>query len=390
MALEKSNPTVSHIIGLFPELLAVGGVQEASRLTAAALQAIALQHRMSTSFLSLNDSPGAHSLNIGEGVVSLQGFGRAKIKFALSGISQARSSAKGGAGIVLAAHPNLAVPAAWMLRAAPTLKVIVMSHGIEVWTPMPGFRRRALARADIVLAPSRYTAQKLIEVQGISPDKVRKLAWPLSPGFLSLADAPAGLPLPSTFPKGRVVLTVGRWAASERYKGADALIGVVARIHATIQDLHLVAVGGGDDLPRLKQLVADLGIVDRVHFLENLSRSEIAACYAHADIFALPSTGEGFGLVFLEAMAFAKPVVGVAAGGVTDVIEDGVTGLLVAPRDSAALAHALARLLQDDALRAQLGRRAAEMVRQKYRFGAFQTELEQILGHGGPCGEFLA
>jgi phosphatidyl-myo-inositol dimannoside synthase len=379
MALEKSNPTVSHIIGLFPELLAVGGVQEAGRLTAAALQAIALQHGTSTSFLSLNDSPGAHSLNIGEGTIPLQGFGRAKIRFALAGISHARSSAKGGAGIVLAAHPNLAVPAGWMRRAAPNVKVIVMSHGIEVWEPMPGFRRRALARADIVLAPSEYTAKKLVEVQGISPEKVRKLAWPLSPSFLSLADKPAGLSLPSTFPKGRVILTVGRWAASERYKGADELIGVIARIQATIPDLHLVAVGAGDDLPRLKRLVADLGLVDRVHFLENLSRAEIAGCYAHADIFALPSTGEGFGLVFLEAMAFAKPVVGVAAGGLTDVIEDGVNGLLVAPRDSEALAHALVRLLQDDASRARLGRRGAEIVRQKHRFGVFQNELEQIL-----------
>jgi phosphatidyl-myo-inositol dimannoside synthase len=381
--VEKADPTVSQIIGLFPELLAVGGVQEAGRLTAAALQAIALRHGSSASFLSLNDSSGAHSLNIGEGAIPLRGFGRAKIKFALAGISRARSLAKGGASIVLAAHPNLSVPAAWMRRAAPGLRVVVMSHGIEVWKPMPGFRRRALARADMVLAPSSYTAQKLIEVQGISSEKVRRLAWPLSPSFLRMADAPDGLSLPSTFPQGRVVLTVGRWAASERYKGADDLIRAVAQVRGKVPDLHLVAVGGGDDLPRLKQLVADLAIVDRVHFLEGLSRAEIAACYAHADIFALPSTGEGFGLVFLEAMAFAKPVVGVAAGGAMDVIQDGVNGLLVGPGDFDALEQALVRLLEDDVLRAQLGRRGAGIVRQKYGFDVFQAELETILEEQG-------
>jgi len=117
-----------------------------------------------------------------------------------------------------------------------------------------------------------------------------------------------------------------------------------------------------------------------VHFLENLTREEIAACYAQADLFALPSTGEGFGLVFLEAMAFSKAVVGVAWGGATDVVEDGVNGLLVPPHDPGALEQALSRLLGDESLRKQVGRRGAEIVRQKYRFDIFQAELETILG----------
>jgi glycosyltransferase involved in cell wall biosynthesis len=117
-----------------------------------------------------------------------------------------------------------------------------------------------------------------------------------------------------------------------------------------------------------------------VHFLENLSREEVAACYARSDLFALPSTGEGFGLVFLEAMAFSKAVVGVACGGTTDVVEDGVNGLLVPPRDGGALVRSLERLLRDELLRTQLGRRGAEIVRLKYQFDAFQADLETILG----------
>jgi glycosyltransferase involved in cell wall biosynthesis len=149
-----------------------------------------------------------------------------------------------------------------------------------------------------------------------------------------MSDAPASLSVPPVFPQGRVILTVGRWAAAERYKGADELIRAVAQLRASVPGLHLVAVGGGNDLLRLRGVAADLGAADRVHFLENLSREEIAACYAHADLFVLPSAGEGFGLVFLEAMAFAKPVVGVAFGGTTDVVKDGIDGLLVPPRDS--------------------------------------------------------
>ena len=140
-----------------------------------------------------------------------------------------------------------------------------------------------------------------------------------------------------------------------------------------------MAVGGGDDLSRLQALATELGVQDCVHFLESLSQEELAACYAQADVFALPSAGEGFGLVFLEAMAFGKPIVGAAMGGVTDLIEHHVNGLSVLPHDKEALAQALSLLLLDDSLRSDLGRRGAEIVQQKYRFEVFQNELQRIV-----------
>lgn len=384
MTAPESTSQKNRIIGLFPELLGVGGIQEAGRLTAAALSEIASRDGWSTEFLGLNDPPGPHSLDSGGRVIALRGLGRAKVRFALAAIGRARSCARDGACIVLAGHPYLAVPAGWMQRACPRLKTVVMSHGVEVWTPLPLFRRWALLRANLVLAPSRDTAQKLAHVQGVSAEKIRRLAWPLSPSFLRMADTRAELTLPAAFPRqGRIILTVGRWAASERYKGTGELIRAIAQLRATVPGLHLVAVGGGDDLPRLRKLAADLGVADCVLFLENLSRGEIAACYARADLFALPSTGEGFGLVFLEAMAFAKPVVGAACGGTTDVVEDGVNGLLVPPDDAGALARALYGLLSDESLRVELGARGAEIVRRKYSFEVFQAELETILGESG-------
>ena len=366
------------IVCLFPELLGVGGVQEAGRQTATALEEIAVRNEWITCHLSLNDPPGPQSFLAGERKISLRGFGRAKLRFVLSAISQAQKT-----GLVLAAHPHLAPPASWTKWFSPRVKTIVMSHGVEVWQPLSLVRRTALRSADLVLAPSSDTAQKLAHVQGVSPKKIRQLAWPLSPSFLRWADAPAGLPLPKGFPQGQIILTVGRWAASERYKGADELIGAVAQLRRTFPGLHLVAVGGGDDLVRLRKLAAQFGISDCLHFLNGISRKELAACYAHADIFALPSTGEGFGLVFLEAMAFARPVVGAACGGTTDLVEDGVNGLLIPPRDSERLAEALKRLLHDGVLCEELGRRGSEIVRHKFGFAVFQAGLEQILAECG-------
>jgi phosphatidyl-myo-inositol dimannoside synthase len=379
MTRPQSAPQTTRIIGLFPELLGVGGVQEAGRLTATALSAIALRRGWSTDFLSLNDASGTQVLQTDEHRISFRGFGRAKLRFVLSAMRRARCFPHTQTVITLAAHPNLASPAAWMKRVAPGLRILVMSHGVEVWSPMSALRRAALLRANLVLAPSSDTARKLTGVQGVPASMVRVLPWPLNPAFLRMAENPASLILPPAFPKTRVILTVGRWAASERYKGADELIRAVAQLRARVPGLHLVAVGGGDDLPRLRRIAAELGVVDSVHFLENLSREEIAACYAHAELFVLPSTGEGFGLVFLEAMAFAKPVVGAACGGTTDIVEDGINGLLVPPHDTERLAQALEHLLRDESLRARLGERGAQIVRQRYRFDVFQDALEPIL-----------
>jgi len=376
---ESSSPP-SRIVGLFPELLGVGGIQEAGRLTARALSEIAVRHGWSTDFLGLNDPPGPHSLDVAGGAIPLCGFGRAKISFVLSAIRSANSAARDGASLILAGHPNLAVPADLIQRISPRSRVVVMAHGVEVWTPLPSFRRRALLRANLVVAPSRDTLQKLIDVQGVAPARAHRLAWPLSADFLRMADAVSGLPVPPAFPQGRpIVLTVGRWESSERYKGVDELIHAVPQLLTAVPGIQLVAIGGGNDLPRLRHLATNLGLADRVHFLENLSRGEVAACYSRADIFALPSTGEGFGLVYLEAMAFSRAVVGVACGGTTDIVEDGVNGLLVPPRDAAALAQALGRLLWDESLRTQLGRRGAEIVRRIYKFDAFRATLETII-----------
>jgi phosphatidyl-myo-inositol dimannoside synthase len=377
MATERT-PTSGRIIGLFPELLGAGGVQEAGRLTAMALFEIAKARGYSADFLGLNDAPGPHNLSAAP-EVAFSGYGRAKVRFVSAALRQARAAADAGPCITLAAHPHLAVPAAWMRVVARRLRTIVVAHGVEVWKPLPYVRRRALTNADVVLAPSRYTIEQLINVQGVAPNKIRLLPWPLGPSFLHLADAPAGLPLSPGLPSGPVILTVGRWAASERYKGADELIAAVAALSKNYPDAQLVAVGSGDDLPRLRKLAGKSGIAPRVHFFEGLSREQIAACYARADIFALPSTGEGFGLVFLEAMAFSKPIVGVAAGGATDVIEDGVNGLLAPPGDARALHAVLERLLESESLRHKLGRRGWQIVRQKYTFAVFQQNLEHII-----------
>lgn len=368
------------ILGLFTELLGIGGVQEAGRMTAAALLEMGRASGRPVDILSLNDPRGEQCIRWGDSEIAFSGLGRAKARFVLSAIGKACRRPREGTPIILAAHPHLALPASWIQRVRPNFKVVVMSHGIEVWKPLASPRLRALQKASLLTAPSSYTARKMAGEQNIPESKIRRLPWPLSPDFIKLAEHPGKLPLPRGFPRGRIILTVGRWAARERYKGVDALIVAVARVRTTIPDVQLVAVGSGDDLSRLRSIAAEEQVADRVHFLEGLSKEELASRYAAADVFALPSIGEGFGLVFLEAMAFGKPVVGADAGGITDLIRDGSNGLLIPPNDPDGLAQGLSRLLQDEALRRKLGECGAAMVRREYQFDAFREALDQILG----------
>lgn len=352
-------------------------MQEAGRLTSLALHEIARRRGWSVTFAGLNDPSDLQEVSIAGNVIPLQSFARAKIKFVRAAIQSARA-AHGCNHIVVAGHPNLAPIAVCLQKMSPRARAIVIAHGMEVWQPLPFVRRAAIRAAHFVAGPSADTIQKLIDVQRVAQSRARLLPWPLNPDFLRLVTQ-ADLPLPAGFPQGKIVLTIGRASASEQYKGTDDLIRAVAQLRSAVPDLHLVSVGGGDDLARLQRVASESGASKKVHFLQGLSREELAVCYAHADVFAMPSAGEGFGIVFLEAMAFAKPVIAAGCGGALDLVHDGFNGLLVPPRDPAALTAVLGRLLRDQSLRAALGANGAHLVEQKYRFDAFEANIERLL-----------
>ena len=114
-------------------------------------------------------------------------------------------------------------------------------------------------------------------------------------------------------------------------------------------------------------------------FLTGLTDSELAACYAAAEVFALPSRGEGFGLVYLEAMARGKPVIGGAHGGAPEVIQDGVTGYVVQHGDTLQLVTSIDTLLSNPELAKKMGERGRERVEQEFRFNVFAKRFRKIL-----------
>ncbi len=367
---------MSSIVGLFTDVLPPGGVQRAGRHVAAVAAEFASDRGMTARFLSLNDPQGLHTVRVGSLEFSVSGYAGSKFQFALAALRAAGRNPS----LVIALHPHLA-PIAWSMRVrSRKFRTMVFTHGVEVWKPLGWPRGAALRRADLVIGPSADTVQHLIAEQRVLPAKVRRLPWALDPEFSARLDATLPLSFPPGFPReGRIILTVGRWDPAERYKGADTLIAALPRVLKAAPDVSLVLVGDGADRTRLEQLARDLGVSERAHFLYGLTPEQLFACYAGCDVFALPSRGEGFGLVFLEAMAHAKPVIGGAHGGIPDIVEDSVTGLLVPHGHAERLARALETLFADPSRAREMGARGRERVQKEYTFAEFQSRLIETM-----------
>ena len=314
-------------------------------------------------------------MQVGDRDFVFTGADRGKARFVADALRAARRSPK----LVLAAHPNLGPILRAMRLLAPRMKSIICTHGIEAWEPLTSARRNALRKATVVLSPSRATADHLISIQGVAPDRIRILPWALDPDFATKSSGGKPAPLPPAFPPGRVVLSVGRWQAAERYKGMDTLILAMPRLLLRWPDLQLVIVGSGDDRAWLDHIARDSGVQRHVHFLSGLSYPEISACYQAAEIFALPSRGEGFGFVYLEAMAHGKPVIGGAHGGAPEVIQDGETGYLVQHGDPVQLATSIDALLANPEQARRMGEAGRQRVENEYRFPVFAKSFKKIL-----------
>jgi glycosyltransferase involved in cell wall biosynthesis len=209
---------------------------------------------------------------------------------------------------------------------------------------------------------------------------------------LTAVDPPSTGPHQSVADGQPVVLTVARMEASEQYKGHDVVLRALPSVLARVPNLVYVVVGDGDDRARIEALADSLGLRPHVMFTGRVTDSELAALYKRCDVFALPARtvmdasnpkGEGFGIVFLEAMAFGKPVIGPKYGAPAELIRDGQSGLLVDPEDPTAVAEALLSVLSAPEHAKRMGEAASRWVRQEYSFSSLRRRLGEILADSG-------
>ena len=252
--------------------------------------------------------------------------------------------------IVLFTHVNLARLAPVVALRRPRPRLIVAAHGIDVWTRLGLPKRAVLRAADRVVTVSAFTRERLLAVQGVRPERAVSVPLCLDPSWLKAGLG--GNRGQDAAPLTRL-LTVSRLDVTERAKGVDWVIRALPAVAQAVSDVSYTIVGQGDDAPRLQALARAAGVADRVAFKGALAHDQLVDEYRSCDAFVLPSGKEGFGLVFLEAMAFGKPVVARTATATPEVVEDGKTGVLV--RTEPELAPALTALLLDRARASRMG-----------------------------------
>lgn len=267
-----------------------------------------------------------------------------------------------GRRLVVIAHPHLAV-----LRLAfpPWVRTAVVAHGIDVATPLRRERRFALRGAHALWPVSRDTAAQLVAQQGVEPRRIRVVENALDP-FWPLPEPPAR--------RGEFLLSVGRLHPGHAYKGFDLTLEALAQIPA-VRRPPLVIVGDGPDRARLEALAARLGVSAR--FAGAVDDAALAALYRGAGAFVLPSTREGFGLVYLEAMASALPCIAARAGGAPEVVRDGETGVVIPPGDVGALAAAIEDVLGERG--AALGLAGRARVERELSYPAYERRVHEAL-----------
>ncbi|MGK7924214.1 MAG: glycosyltransferase [Spirulina sp.] len=245
--------------------------------------------------------------------------------------------------LVIATHLNYGIAGYWLKRFTGTPYWIVV-HGLEGWDLVHPQRQRALRHADRVLAVSRYTRDRLLAEQNLDPDRVDILPNTILGDRFRIAPKPPHLlPRYGLSASQPVIFTLTRLA---RYKGYDRLLHALVKIRRHFPEVHYLLGGKGGDASRILALARELGLQDCVTLTGFVPDEELCDHYNLCDVFALPSTGEGFGIVYLEALACGKPVLGGDRDGTVEPLDYGKYGCLVNPEDTAAIADNLIAILQ--------------------------------------------
>jgi len=319
--------------------------------------------------LSLWDDPKGASETFEGAPVVYHGCGRSKIRFMLKLV---RLGLWGKADAVIAGHVLLAPLLLAINLVRPAIRRAIVAYGIEVWERPGPWARLALRRAHKVITVSQFTARKIAEVQDFPSEKIDVV---YCPARIDDRETLEEVDLPGRYN----LLSVSRLSADEKIKGQDRAIRSMPEILSRIPDTHYLIAGEGDDLPRLKGLVASLGLGKNVHFLGRVSEGEKNYLMKACDVFLMPSRGEGFGIVFIESMIRGTPVVAGNRDASREVVADGETGKVVDPESPSEIADAVVDLLSDEAERTRMGEAGIERVRSRFLYRHYRDRVRSAL-----------
>jgi glycosyltransferase involved in cell wall biosynthesis len=254
--------------------------------------------------------------------------------------------------VVVLSHINL-LPAGYLIKLlSPETKLILIAHGIEVWEPLSSVKLKMLNKCDKILPVSQFTKEKLVSINGVAEEKITVINNCLDPYLQPAVSGPKDPELLKKYGLGEsdtVLMTLTRLASGERYKGYDKVMESMAELNAQYTNLKYLLVGKCDseEKKRLGQIIQKYGLQKQVVFAGFIPDSQLAEHFNLADIYIMPSEKEGFGIVFIEAMHYGKPVIAGNKDGSVDALLHGKLGLLVNPENEEEISCAIKRIAED-------------------------------------------
>ncbi len=275
---------------------------------------------------------------------------------------------------VFCGHAYLA-PLVGMLCQPLGIPYTVITHGKEVWQPLPKLTKTNVQKASQIWTVSRYTREIASASNNFNPNKIKIFPCAVNGDYFTPGPKPASLLERYGLAGAKVLMSVTRLWSGDIYKGVDVTIRALSKIAKVFPEVKYLVIGRGDDQPRLAQLAQENGVQDRVVFAGFVPTEELVGHYRLADAYIMPSQ-EGFGIVYLEAMACGVPVLSGDADGSADPLQDGKLGWRVPHRDRDAVAAACIEILKGDDQRCN-GEWLRKETLLEFGIEAFQKRLQQ-------------
>lgn len=283
--------------------------------------------------------------------------------------------------LIISTHLNF-TPVAQLINQLIHIPYWTAAHGVEAWNIKRPRIKSGLQSANRILSVSNYTRKRLLDEQQLQPEQLVTLPNTVNTHRFTIQPKPTRLLRKYGLTENQpVVLTVNRLCSTESFKSYDQVIAALPSIKKRIPDVRYIIVGKGDDQTRLEQDIQKQQLQESVTLAGFVPDDDLCDYYNLCDVFAMPSKLEGFGIVYLEALACGKPVLGGNQDGAVDALCEGKLGALVNPDDSQEIAQTLIEILNQEYPNALMyqpdGLRQA--VIDTYGFDVFQKKLSALL-----------
>ncbi|TXC81398.1 glycosyltransferase family 4 protein [Luteibaculum oceani] len=318
-----------------------------------------------------------HDASFSEYRENHKGYSGSIIHFAISFLWQCIRTDK-----IILGHLNLAPVALLSTIFFPKKKYFLVIHGLELWLPLSFFKKQLLKRVDKCITVSSFSSQRLQRI-GIPREKIQILHNTVGVNDYPVVQSQSNLEQwkshYTSIKNSFIMLTTARMSSNEGYKGYDRVIKSLPIILKKIPNIHYVLVGKYDEQEkqRLDNLINQYQVQNHVTFTGFVSEDELRIWMTQSNLFIMPSTMEGFGIVYIEAMASGTPVIAGNKDGSVDALAGGELGMLVDPESVDEIANAVIHIhnnyehvLKGEALRAAVIR--------KFGFEVFSKKVEEI------------